>query len=195
MALVEDAGAAFTVAGNFSVTLPAASSSANLLVVTIAGNMTVATPSGWTLRTSQVNDMGHYMWTRQGDGASSYTFNATGQGVWYIAEVAAGTYLTASGQNNVASASTYTTTSLTPTAGDRTMIASIGSLTPNNTNRTASAWLNSYVEESDFVQPTADRPMQATASLDVTANGSTAYSTGCTFSRNLDAKFWLKRIA
>ena len=54
----------FSSSGDFSVSLPSAPAAGNLVVVEIAGNNIVATPSGWTLRTSQVNYMGHYFWDR-----------------------------------------------------------------------------------------------------------------------------------
>jgi hypothetical protein len=184
MAIAQDNSAAYTASGTVNVTLPVAPSASSLVVVTIAGNVVINTPSGWTLRASQVNDMGHYMWTRPGDGTtSSWAFTITGQGVWYVAEVENGSYVSASGQNAVSPATTYTTTALTPSAGERVLIASIGSLS-NSGVRTVSNWLNSYTEESDACQNSSDRPMQGTASLPVTASGSTAYSTGATYSAN-----------
>jgi hypothetical protein len=165
------------------ITLPSATSASNLLVISIGADVTMQTLSGWTLRTSQVNDMGHYMWTKQGDGASSWTFTADASlpGVWYVEEIENGTYLTATGQNNVSSQTTYGTTTLTPTAGERRMLASIGSL-HNSSTRTLSGWTNSYVEQSDQCSNVPARPLQGTAALEVTANGSTGYSTTATYS-------------
>jgi hypothetical protein len=165
------------------VTLPSATSSANLLVISIGADVTMQTLAGWTLRTSQVNDMGHYMWTKQGDGASSWTFTADGAlpGAWYIEEITDGTYINATGQNNVTSQTTYGTTTLTPTAGQRRMLASIGSL-HNSSVRTLSGWTNSYVEQSDQCSNVPARPLQGTAALEATADGVTGYSTTATYS-------------
>lgn len=165
------------------ITLPGASSAANLLVITINADVTMQTLAGWTLRTSQVNEAAHYMWTKQGDGASSWTFTADGSlpGSWNIEEITNGTYLTATGQNNIALATTYNTTTLTPTAGERRMLASIGGLSSAGC-RTVSGWTNSYVEQSDRCPAVNAFPMQGVATLEVTADGATGYSTTATYS-------------
>lgn len=181
MGILQQATGTFNGNGNFSVALPAASSASNRVVVFIGGNTTVATPSGWTLRTSQVNFMGHYLWDRAG-GSTSYTFNANGQLNWWIAEIEAGTYISGSGANNTAGADTYFTPNNTPTAGDRIVLASLGSVTSGSVVRTLSGWTNSFVEQSDSCVASADYPMQGVATLEVTANGTTAYSTTGTYS-------------
>ena len=67
----------------FTVTLPAASNAANRVVLFVMGNTLITTPSGWTLRTSQINHMGHYLFDRAGDGGSSWSVSGSaGQGVW-----------------------------------------------------------------------------------------------------------------
>src|SRR5437868_5875590 len=184
MGILQQASGTFTASG-FAPTLPATSSSANCVVLIIAGNTTITTPTNWTLRTSQVNQMGHYLFDRQGVALQSVTVtSAAGQGTWCIAEIARGSFQTggALSQNAATNATTYSTNSLTPTAGTRTIIASLGS-TQTGTVRTLSGWTNSFVEVADVCQPTADYPMQGVAVLDnLTANGSTAYSTTGTYS-------------
>ena len=64
---------------SFTVTLPAATSAANRVVVFVAGNTIVNTPAGWALRTSQVNEMGHYHWDRAGSSATYAFTNSSGQ--------------------------------------------------------------------------------------------------------------------
>lgn len=182
MGILQQASGTFT-GTSFTPTLPATSSAANCVVLIVAGNTTVTTPAGWTLRTSQVNQMGHYLWDRQGVALASVAVsNSAGQGTWWIAEIAGGSYQNASSVNAASNATTYVTPSLTPTAGVRTLIASLGS-THATTARTISGWTNSFVEVADVCQATADFPMQGVAVRDdLTVNGSTAYSTTGTYS-------------
>ena len=180
MGVVQRASGSGTVSGDFSVTLPAASSASNRVVVIITGNTAVATPTGWTLRTSQVNYMGHYLWDRAG-GSASYTFNASGQVTWFIEEVEAGVYVSALSQNDSTGSGSYSTPNLTPTAGERHLLTSLGS-THASSARTLSGWTGGFVEQADLCVATADFPMGGYADQEVTANGSTAYGTTGTYS-------------
>jgi hypothetical protein len=169
---------------SFTPTLPVASSAANGILIIVAGNTTVTTPTNWTLRTSQVNTMGHYAFTRDGVALTSVAMtSAAGQGTWYIAEIAGGVYQTSTSQNANTNSTTYSTLTMTPTAGTRELFASIGSTVTGGAARTVSGWTNSFVEQADLCQATVDGPMQGVASLDnVAANGSTAYTTTATYS-------------
>ena len=172
---------------SFTVTLPAASNVSNRLVLIVGGNTVVTTLSGWTLRTSQVNYMGHYLYDKAGDGASSWGAwsNAAGQLTWVLLEVQGGAYDTAASANDGASGTAYNTPNLTPAAGTRIVLASIGSENANPQVRTVSGWTISFVELADLCQASADYPMQGVAALDnLSANGSTAYSTTATYSLN-----------
>lgn len=179
MAIVQEASGTFNGA-TFTATLPGAVSSSNTVAVIVAGNTTVTTPGSWTLRTSQVNQMGHYLYDRTGTTSLSQAFAcATGQGTWYAVELS-GAYDTSTSANDTTGNTVYATPTLTPTAGARTLLASLGSLF--SSARTVSGWTNSFVEEADVCQASADFPMQGVASLSVTANGSTGYSTTATYS-------------
>lgn len=165
----------------FTVTLPTASSATNRVVVVVAANTIINTPAGWTLRSSQVNWMGHYMWDRPG-GATGWTFTGSnGQGTWWIAEIPGGTYDNSTGTNTTSGSPTFATPPLTPAAGDRTLLASIGS-TNGVSTRTMSGWTGGFVEQVDVCYVGADNPNQGGAALDVAADGSTAYSTSATYS-------------
>ena len=167
----------------FTVTLPAASNASNRLVLFVTGNTLITTPSGWTLRTSQVNEMGHYLFDRAGDGGTSWSVSGSaGQGVWWIGEVEAGVYNTAAGQNNISSSTSYTTPTIVPSSGAKILLASLGSLRAGSDARTVGSWLNSFVEVSDNCYVGADNPSGATASREVVGDGSTGYSTGATYS-------------
>lgn len=186
MPIVQQASGTFNGLNTLTATLPGASSASNTVVLFVAGNTTVTTPTNWSLRTSQVNSMGHYLYERAGVALTSIsTNNAAGAGTWWIAEIAGGVYDTSAGQNaGAAGSGTYNTpTTFTPAAGNRIILADLGSLVGNATVRTLSGWTNSFVEQIDVCQPTADYPMQGGAALDgVTANGSTTYSTTGTYS-------------
>jgi hypothetical protein len=168
---------------SWNVTLGATSSASNTLVVIIAGNTTVNTPASWTLRTSQVNNMGHYWFERAGAALSSIAFtSAAGAGTWSIFELDNATYVSATGANTTGAATTYVTPNHTPTAGDRNVLASIGSSGSGGSVKTTSGWTNSYVEETDDSIATTDMPMQGIARLEYTAGGVSATSTTATFS-------------
>lgn len=182
MGLIQQNSGTFT-GSSFTATLPGATATSNTVYVIVAGNTIINTPASWTLRTSQVNQMGHYLYSRTGVALSSIAFtNSAGQGTWWAFEVN-GAYDTSTSANNAADATTYATPSLTPTAGTRSILASIGSLHVSSSVRTVSGWTNSFIEQIDLCQASADYPMQGGALLaDITANGSTAYNTTATYS-------------
>jgi hypothetical protein len=157
-------------------------------VLIVAGSATITTPAGWTLRTSQVANEGHYWFERSGVSVTSValTGGSASPETWWMVEIAGGVYQLATGQNNVASGTTYNTPSITPTAGTKILLASIGSASNvlgDNIVRTASGWTSSFVEQIDICQPSSDYPMQGGAILpDFTADGVAAYSTTATYS-------------
>lgn len=169
---------------SFTATLGSASDASNRLVLIVAGNTTVTTLSGWSLRTSQVNFMGHYIYDRAGDGSASWGWsNTSGQLTWVLLEIQDGAYNTATSVNNQLSGTTYNTPNLTPAAGTKIVIASLGSTIASATVRTVSGWTNSFVEQADLCQASSDYPMQGVAVLDnLAADGTTAYSTTGTYS-------------
>lgn len=173
-------------AGTFTAALPGASSASNSVVLVVAGNTTITTPANWNPRTSQVNFMGHYLLDRVGFSLSSVVVSvAAGQGTWWIAEVATGTYDISNSANATSLATTYVTPSLTPAAGTRLLIASIASVADSGSlaARTVSGWTNGFLEQADLCFVGNDYPMQGVAILDsVAANGTTAYSTTATYS-------------
>lgn len=169
---------------SFTPTLGATTQTGNTVYLIVAGNTTVTTPTNWTLRTSQVNFMGHYAYSRTGVALSSVSVsNASGQGTWWLFEVN-GAYDTSTSANSSSPATTYSTPALTPASGTRSVFASIASTADSgSTVRTVSGWTSSFVEQIDLCQATADAPMQGGAVLaDITANGTTSYSTSATYS-------------
>jgi hypothetical protein len=171
---------------SFTPTLPGASSASNAVVIVIAGNTTVTTPTNWALRQSQVNFMGHYLYDRAGVALTSIAMtSAAGQGTWWIAEVTSGAHDISNSTNDSTVLGSYSTPALTPTTGTRILIASIASTSSASPTvaRTISGWTNGFVEQADLCQQSADFPMQGVAILDsVASTGATAYSTTGTFS-------------
>lgn len=187
MGIVQEASGLFS-GSPFSPTLPGPSSASNTVIVVIAGNTTVTTPGSWTLRTSQVNFMGHYLFERAGFALSSVAITAAaGIGTWYIAEVN-GAYDTSLSANNTAAATTYVTPNIAPATGLRTLVASLGSTIGSAAARTISGWTNGFIEEADVSQATSDAPMQGVASLGVTGNGVTTFNTTGTYSASSDGR-------
>lgn len=182
MGIVQDASGTFT-GTTFTATLPGASSASNRVIVLVAANTTVTTPASWTLRTSQVNFLGHYLYERAGFSLTSVVFtNSAGQGTWYVAEMD-GAYDTSLSANDQTVGTTYFTPNLVPTTGAKTLVASLGSTaTTGSAARTLSGWTNSFVENADVCQATADAPMQGAASRSATGNGVTTFSTTGTYS-------------
>jgi hypothetical protein len=172
---------------SFTASLLSASSASNCVVIVVAGSTTITTPASWTLRTSQVANMGHYWFERSGVSVTSQALAGGGASpeTWWMFEIASGVHQTSTGQNAVPNATTYNTPSITPTSGTKILLASIGSqmATGSFIARTVSGWTSSFVEQIDVCEASGDYPMQGGAILpDFTADGTTAYSTTATFS-------------
>lgn len=164
-----------------SVTLPSSTSPSSIVALFVAGNTTVPTPGGWTLRESQVNAMGHYLFTVPG-GANSWSITTdAGLGTWYVAEIDGGTYDMSASANETSGAFPYTTPVLTPSAGNRLLLASVASLNVFN-SRTVDSWTDGFTEVADMCNEAADNPVQGVAERVVVADGIAGYQTTATFS-------------
>lgn len=168
------------------VSLPSATLGTSTVALFIMGNTTISTPAGWTLRRSEVANMGHYLFTRDGDGTNSWSIPAAFTGTWYVAEIGNGEYDTGASANNTTGSMTYTTPNLVPTAGTRLMIASVGGA--NNNPNTIVSWNNDFTEVADVYVAQMDRPMQGVATRTVTANGSDTYSTMATYQFSTESR-------
>ena len=99
MGIIQQNSGTFTGA-SFTPTLGATTSTSNTIYVIVAANTTINTPANWSLRTSQVNQMGHYLFSRTSVALTSVAMtNSSGQGTWWIFEVN-GAYDTSASQNN-----------------------------------------------------------------------------------------------
>lgn len=174
---------------NTTTTITVTRSSGNfgtgtIIVVAIFGNTTVSTPGGWTQRTNSVVNLGLYSYDKTGAGESSVVFTAgvTGSGEWFVWELSSGSsYLGAQSSQNAVGASSYATPSVTPAAGNAHLMAVAGGMHAGGTARNVTGWTSSFVEWADAQVLAQDFPFSAAADVDVTANGSTAYTSTATF--------------
>lgn len=176
-----------------AATWDTAATAGNLLLLSVAADDYAATPpSGWTESTGckQETFLGHYLWWKVaagGETSVNYTIGSASPSCWITAEYSGLTstpYDISSGQFAQSSGSTYTTPNLTPTSGDRLIIASMGASSGGAwSSLDVTTWLNSFTEVADIgtTLGSGTRDIQGVASLAVTANGSTAYSSGATY--------------
>lgn len=183
----QQATGTWTESGNMTISLPEDTLDTSLIALVIAGNTVVPTPAGWALRESQVNYMGHYLFTLQdSSGVSTWDFtpnpSALGACTWYLVEIGHGEYDVGASIHNTSSAFSYETPELTPTTGRRILLASIGSIRSGGSERTIANWTNDFVEVADVCIDHNDAPMQGVTILEVDSDGATSYSTAGTYS-------------
>lgn len=162
-------------AGNFGT--------GTVLVIVVFGNTVINTPSGFTQRVASVVDMGLYAYDGAGAGQSNIVFtNSAGTGEWFVWELSASsTWDVGSGSQTPVAGATYTSPSITPALGSRHLLALIGG-NGAGLARTVTAFSDGFTEWADLQVTTQDWTFAAAADLDVTADGSTAYTTTGTYS-------------
>ena len=169
-----------------SVSLLGSTAPTSTITLIVAGNTIVPTPAGWTLRESQVEEMGQYLFTRTG-GTNSWNITTNnGVGTWYAVEIG-GAYDISASAHNTDGSHEYATPALTPTAGPRLLLASIAGASPIGVY-TITDWTDSFTEMADLGNPTDDNPMQGVAVRTVTADGVTAYGTTATYSQSISTR-------
>lgn len=189
MGYIDRNSGSFASATSFNVTRSTGNyGTGTVIAVAVFGNTVVTTPGSATPRGSSVVDLGLYAYDFAGAGQSSIPFTcSTGSGSWWAWELSAGSTFVATGsltQNNTGS-TTFTTGTVTPTSGDRHLLAVVGGVGGAGNTRTVSGFDSSFTKwttNGDRQGAAQDYPFAAAADRDVTANGSTAYSTTATFS-------------
>jgi len=176
-----------------TASLGSASTVGNLLVLRVAADDYAASPpSGWNQSTGMKQETYHggYFWWKISAGETSvnYTIGSAANSAWTLEEYTgpfdASPYDISNGTLAVSSASSAATPSVTPSAGDRLGLATWGS---SNSSGDMSADLtgitNSFTlsQSSGPVSATGTRDNISGAYIDITANGSTAYSTTASF--------------
>lgn len=178
-----------TVTAAFSVT----PTNGNVIILAFAADDYNGTPNtGWTQSTGMEQQTYHggYIWWRIASGGSNsfqYTIGSATNSSWVLLEVSgldAVPYDISAGQCTNSSAGSYTTPSITPTSGDRFIVAAMGSsASSGDMSADLTTWLNSFthIRSSGPVSASGTRDSIGVASRDVTANGSTSYSSGASF--------------
>ena len=172
-----------------------AATAGNLLVIVVASDDYAATPpTGFTQSTEmgQLAFLGNYLWWKVaagGETSVNYVIGSATISVWITLEISglsATPYDISAGQFTNTNAISYTTKLLTPTAGGRYILAVIGGNdSPAGLTSTLSTWLNSFVEIAQVTAVSgATAEVTGVAAFSVTANGSTSYSSGATYSNS-----------
>lgn len=190
--LVQSAEGTSTLA-TVTASFPSTPTNGNLIVLRFAADDYNGTPNtGWTQSTGMEQQTYHggYLWWKIASGGSNsfqYTIGSATNSSWTLEEwsgLEASPYDTSNGQSAVSSSGSYTTPSITPSAGDRLLLAALGS---SNSSGDMSAdltgWTNSFTGSicSGPVSASGTRDNIGGAYRTVTANGSTSYSTGASF--------------
>ncbi len=183
-----------------AVALSTAPTSGNLITLHVTSDTTLANlvTDGWTVSSQmqQINaHEGTLVW-RISNGTNSLQYRLSGAAVssWVMVEwsgIDATPYDTSAGQNVISTGTSYTTPNTTPTSGDRLLVAQIcGSRYSNssfNFSGDATSWTNSFTHVRTSGQGTGGSAIKMAVGVGyrlVTANGSTAYSSGATLATN-----------
>lgn len=128
-------GAQNTGLSTVTATLDSAATVGNLLVLIVgADDYRSGVPTGYTesAGAAQETFLGHYLWWKVaagGETSAAYTIGSAAPSAWLFAEfpgIAASPYDVSGGQLAQSSGTSYTTATITPSAGSRMLIASIG---------------------------------------------------------------------
>ena len=174
-----------------------APTSGNLVVLAFSADDYNASPdSGWTqsAEMEQQTFLGGYIWWRISDGGNSlpYTIGSATHSSWVLQEfsgVDATPYDISEGQFAQSSATSYTTANITPTTGDRVLVAAMGgSSGALALNGAYTSWLNSFTAIANIGKSSTPATCCGTAYRLVTGDGSTAFSSGATFPTTVQAR-------
>lgn len=174
-----------------TVSFPVATTPGNVVVLTISADDYNTSPgAGWTESTGmeQMVNHGGYLWWRKSNGETSfqYTIGSATNSSWTIAEYSgleAAPYWGSAGKSANGFDKTYTTPSLTPPAGDYLMVAAVNfnRNSSSHSGNSVTGWTNSFTGLQDIGSGGSGSNCTASqAYRAVTADGSTAYSTGAT---------------
>jgi hypothetical protein len=173
-----------------------AASAGDLLLLTIAADdyrTTTGTgrpeSSGWTLPTGggQETFIGHYLWYKiaaGGETSVQYTIGSAVQSAHIFARYnSVSGFDISNGQFAQSTAASYTTPTVTPTAGRRFAVAAIGGCDSSRTMTGVGTWLNSYSEVADIRTTPASGQTDEVglAVLAFDATGSSTTSSGASY--------------
>lgn len=182
-----------TAVSTATMTLGGACTAGNTIMAVLASDAyaTTGAPTGFTESTGcrQHTFLGLYFWWKVAAGGETgltKALSGAGTHAWAIAEIAgldpASPFDISNGQSVASSAANYTTPAITPTAGDRFIVATAAGSHGSSTFTDMDTWINSFTEFMQAISTaTGAHELVASASLSVTASGSTAYSSGSTY--------------
>lgn len=166
-----------------------ATTSGNLIVGMFAADDYNGTPtSGWTQSSEMEQQTFHggYLWWRISTGETNlqaYTIASATNSAWIVAEfsgVDSSPYDTSQGISTGTGGSSYTTDTITPSTGNRVLVAMIGaSGAEDMSDNTMSNWTNSFTQVDTIGSAgSGTNDSIGVAYRLVTGNGSTTFSTG-----------------
>ena len=175
-------------------TLASNDTSGNDLILIVASDATMSTPSGWTLDKSQVNNAGHYVFRKATTGSDD-TWNIpvnNASTVWWIAEISgldtSPFDVAASTGSSTQVTSRSTGTTATTAQADEYLIGSVSQSSPTITPTAPTGWTNSHVAQGTYQSTTkgtgtnvaltvADRTVTSTGAYETTASGMSSSAT------------------
>jgi hypothetical protein len=152
----------------FDASLTAPATAGNQILLAVASDATVATPSGFSLVKDRVNVNGLYLWAKIAAGGEqniSTTPGGTVASAWWVCEtngLALPALQTASTDTSPAGAGTGSTATTAATSGatNGLAVAVFGSTSTSGATRSASSMTNSFVEQADSCTTTAGNNLQ-----------------------------------
>ncbi len=180
--------------GTVTATFPSATTAGNVIVIGFASDDYNASPgTGWFQQTGceQQTFHGGYLWYRISAGETSfqYVIGSATNSAFVVAEISgldtSDLYDVSNGQfTQVGGQTTYTTPAITPSTGDRFLVAFMGASEPANLSAvTWGTWLNSFTAIDSIGSGGAGtNDLAGLAYRRVTGDGSTTFSSGATAS-------------
>jgi hypothetical protein len=171
-----------------------ATTSGNLIVGAIAADDYNGTPTtGWTQSAEMEQQAFHggYIWWRISTGETNpqaYTIGSATNSAWILAEfsgIDATPYDTSQGVFTNTSGGTYSTDVITPTTGERLLVAMLGASDDQNMSTfTVGSWTNSFtgIDSSGSGGGAGTNDLLGLAYRLVTGDGVTTFSTAGTYS-------------
>jgi hypothetical protein len=151
------------------------------VLLVVVADATVATPAGFTLDASQVNNNGHFVFRKVAvAGETSFTFApaVAASAAWYVAEVtglaASPLDQTASTGTNVATPTISTGTTAATAQAEEFLLGSAGASLFGAPAPSFSGWTNGFVEVADTG---TTKPAGTNVSLGVATRTATAVGT------------------
>jgi len=169
-------------------TLGGTATAGNLIIIAIdAADQTGGTPTGYTLsdQCALGGYAAHYLYWKIATGGETgvqYTINSATNSAWVMIEIdglTSSPYDDSLSQGQEGEVASYATPDITPTSGERYLVAAIGG--NGYIEQDITGWSDSFSQIDIAANTDGDYNMIAVAGLQVTANGATSYSTTASY--------------